>query len=95
MNPSAQASFLTEPKETSKLRNIYLETEMGILDILSLDNCHANFEALKSRATRVELFGFQCNFLSLDDLIQIKETMTRPKDKIVLEELKEIRARNS
>lgn len=95
MNPSHKPSFLEEPKSLVGLKNIYLETQAGILDIVSLDESLGSFEDLKSRALTVSLFGFDCQVLSLDDLIRIKETMTRPKDRIVLEELKELKKQNS
>lgn len=91
MNPSHQPSFLDEPKNISDLKNIYLETDAGILDVVSLDKSLGSFAELKSRALTVNLFGFDCSVLSLDDLIRIKQTMRRPKDIIVLEELKALK----
>jgi hypothetical protein len=87
MNPSHKPSFLDEPKTTSDLSNIYLETTAGILDVVTLEKNLGSFEDLKSRAMKVNLFGYDCFVLSLDDLIQVKKTMGRPKDLIVLEEL--------
>ncbi len=94
MNPSPKPSFLEEPKNISGLQNIYLETNAGILDVVSLDKNLGSFDDLKSRATQVNLFGFNCYVLSLDDLIRVKETMRRPKDLIVLDELKALKNRN-
>ena len=91
MNPSHKASFLEEPADLSGLKNIYLETQAGILDIVTLDESLGSFEQLKSRALRVQLFGYECSVLSLDDLICIKESMNRPKDRIILEDLKAIK----
>ncbi|MCH2534625.1 MAG: hypothetical protein MK008_09320 [Bdellovibrionales bacterium] len=91
MNPSFKPSFLEEPKSIDGLNNIYLETTAGILDIVTLNKSLGSFEDLKSRALTVELFGYDCLVLSLDDLINIKESMNRTKDKIVLEELKQIK----
>lgn len=95
MNPSHKPSFLDEPKDLDGLKNIYLETNSGILDVVTLENELGSFEDLKSRATTVRLFGYDCHALSLDDLIQVKEKMKRPKDLIVLEELREIKKLNS
>lgn len=88
MNPSHKPSFLEEPKNLDGLNNIYLETNAGILDVMTLDKSHGSFEDLKGRALSVSLFGHECLVMSLDDLINIKEKMRRPKDIIVLEELK-------
>lgn len=95
MNPSHKASFLEEPKSLSGLNNIYLETAAGILDIVTLENSLGSFEDLKRRALTVNLFGYNCLVLSLDDLISTKEKMKRPKDLIVLEELRELKKQNN
>lgn len=91
MNPTHKPSFLEEPKSLSGVNNIYLETTAGILDVVSLDKTLGTFDDLKSRALTVSLFGYDCQILSLDDLISIKEKMKRPKDLIVLEELKALK----
>ncbi|MCB0411004.1 MAG: hypothetical protein KDD22_00665 [Bdellovibrionales bacterium] len=91
MKPNQKLSFLTEPKETSNLKNIYLETKAGILDVVSIDETIGSFGELKSRALEVELFGYRCRVLSLEDLISVKEKLKRPKDLIVLEELKALK----
>lgn len=94
MNPSNKPSFLNEPKSLSGIKNIYLETNAGILDIVTLDKTLGSFAELKSRALTVSLFGYDCLVLSLDDLIRVKEKMSRPKDIIVLEELKALKNLN-
>ncbi len=95
MNPSHKPSFLEEPKNLDGLNNIYLETTAGILDVVTLDKSLGSFEDLKNRALTVSLFGYECLVLSLDDLISIKEKMRRPKDLIVLEELRALRKSQS
>ena len=91
MNPSHKPSFFDEPKDFDGLKNIYLETKAGILDIVTLDESLGSFDDLKGRALTVNLFGQECDVLSLDDLIRVKELMRRPKDLIVLDELRAIR----
>jgi len=61
---------------------------------VTLDKSFGSFEDLKSRALTVSLFGFNCLVLSLDDLIRVKEKMSRPKDLIVLDELKALKKLN-
>ncbi|MDQ3264524.1 MAG: hypothetical protein M3Y59_12810 [Myxococcota bacterium] len=39
--------------------------------------------------------GLTVRVIALDDLIQVKDAMSRPKDKIAATELKAIRAANS
>jgi hypothetical protein len=91
MNPVHKPSFLNEPQNISDLKNIYLETTAGILDVVTLNSDLGSFAELKSRSMTVSLFGYDCHVLSLDDLIRVKETMRRPKDIIVLEELKALK----
>jgi hypothetical protein len=95
MNPSHRPSFLEQPKNLDGLQNIYLETTAGILDVVTLDKDIGTFGDLKKRALTVNLFGFDCLVLSLDDLIRIKEKMSRPKDLIVLDELRAIKNQQS
>ena len=75
MNPIHKPSFFDEPKEFESLKNIYLETNSGILDIVTLDESLGSFNALKGRALTVSLFGEECHVLSLDDLIRVKELL--------------------
>ncbi|MFN8790596.1 MAG: nucleotidyltransferase [Bdellovibrionales bacterium] len=91
MNPTHKPSFLDDPKEVHGLKNIYLETKAGILDVVTLDENLGSYQDLKDRAVVVTLFGHDCQVLSLDDLIAIKEKMGRRKDLIVLEELRAIK----
>lgn len=90
MNPSFKPSFFDFPSKLEGVNNIYLETELGVLDILSALNPIGAFEEVKKNAITVSLFGYPCKIVSLKDLIRIKETMTRPKDKETLLHLREI-----
>lgn len=91
MNPNHKPSFLENPKSTDGLNAIYLETDIGVLDILKSVNGVGPFEALNSKAVIVDLFGNPCKVISLDHLIQAKESMGREKDKSILNELYAIR----
>jgi predicted nucleotidyltransferase len=91
MNREAKLSFLEHPKKLSGINNLYLETDLGVLDVVSLDPELGDFGELYERAERVDLFGKECRVLSLDDLIKVKSRLGRTKDKIVLEELLEIK----
>jgi len=92
MNPSNPVSFLDHPEDASELKNIYLTTDLGVLDIMSEQPPVGDFQAVKSHAIEVALYGSKCLVISLDDLIAIKERMNRPKDLQALAELKKIRA---
>lgn len=80
-------SFLTEPREISSIKNLYLDTDLGPLDIVSEVKGVGNCERVKGCAVGVRLFGFSCKVISLDDLIAAKSAMGRAKDKAALIEL--------
>lgn len=91
MNLQAKVSFENRPAANEKVLNIYLQTDAGVLDVLSTVTGVGDFEELKRNAISIPLFGKQCLVISLDDLIKAKTAMTRLKDKIVLEELLRIK----
>jgi len=91
MNPSFKPSFMDYPQDLTGVNNIYLETDLGVLDILSSSEPAGNFQEIKSRAISISLYGYSCHVISIDDLIKIKETMKRPKDLQAVQELKLIR----
>lgn len=92
MNPNFSPSFMDYPKDSSQLKNIYLKTDLGVLDIMSELPPVGNFSRIKSHSIEVSLYGYICRVISIEDLIQIKEIMTRPKDKETLRHLKQIQS---
>lgn len=90
MNPNFKPSFLEYPESLAGLKNIYLETDLGILDVMSELRPIGDFERVKKNAIPIPLYGHQCWVVSVEDLIRIKETMTRPKDKETLLYLRNI-----
>lgn len=82
-----------DPDEFTHYRNLYLRTDLGKLDILGEIPPLSGYDEVASGAVRIELFGRECAVISLDHLITIKETVARPKDLIVVAELKAIRDR--
>lgn len=87
MNPNFQPSLEEYPTPGINLKNFYLSTSAGVLDILETVEPVGDFERIKKNSLTVTLFGQTCRVISLDDLIQVKESMTRPKDKSVLHDL--------
>ncbi|MBX7116884.1 MAG: hypothetical protein K1X64_21340 [Myxococcaceae bacterium] len=81
-------------EDLATFRNLYLETELGIIDMLGQVPPLGDYATLAARAKRVELFGRECRILSLDDLIAVKEFVRRPKDLLVATELRAIREQN-
>jgi predicted nucleotidyltransferase len=88
-------SFLTEPRDISSINNIYLDTDLGPLDILSEIKGVGSFERVKKDAITAKVFGFSCKVISLDDLIAAKKAMGRTKDQAALVELLAIKKKFS
>ena len=91
MNPKIKLSFLEHPKSIDGLNNIYLQTDLGILDILSETQPAGDFQTIKTNSIEIPLYGHKCNVISLDDLIKVKEAMNRPKDIQAVIELKKVK----
>ncbi len=83
-------SFLEHPKDSTGLSNIYLETDLGVLDVLGEVTGVGDFHAIKSHAIEISYMDYRCKVISIEDLIRVKERMTRDKDKSLLVELKAI-----
>ena len=90
MHPQ-KPSFLEQPKKTENIKNLYLETNLGILDVLSEIQGVGNFESVKKGAVSISLFGHHCFIMGLDDLIKVKKNLGRAKDIALYQELLEIK----
>ncbi|KIG16259.1 hypothetical protein DB30_04719 [Enhygromyxa salina] len=78
--------------ELTKFRLLLLDTDIGRLDVLGTVEPLGGFEDID--AIEMELLpGQPVQVLSLDQLIEVKAHLQRPKDKIVEAELRSIRAR--
>ena len=80
-------------EELSAFKNLYFSTDIGIIDLLGSVPPLGAYERVKRAASEFELFGLKCRVISLDDLIEVKAFVGRPKDKLVEVELRAIRAR--
>jgi predicted nucleotidyltransferase len=86
-------SFLDFPPSGQSLNNLYLQTDMGVIDILSSILGVGDFAELKSRAEELEVDGKRYLVISLEDLIQAKEALGREKDLLTAKELRAIAAK--
>lgn len=86
-------SFLDHPSDSETVQNLYLETDAGILDVLSRIDGVGDYQRLNSSAIEVELAGYKCRVISLSDLIRAKETIGREKDLLAAKELRAIAAK--
>jgi len=87
-------SFLDTPDPGVPLKNVYLETDLGPLDVMSSITGVGGFDVLRKDAVAFELFGRQVYVISVKDLIKAKEALGRHKDLLVAHELKAIVQRN-
>ena len=90
---SERLSFLKFPEVGEPVNDLYLETDVGVLDILSSVLGVGDFARLKSAAEKFEVDGRVCWVISLPDLIVAKEAVGRGKDKLTAVELRVIAAK--
>jgi len=82
--------------ELTGFRNLYLATDLGRLDLLGTLPPIKTPEEVHQRGVLMDLDeGLTVRVIALDDLIRVKDAMSRPKDKIAATELKAIRAAKS
>jgi hypothetical protein len=75
------------------LKNIYLTTDLGILDCLSQVAGVGDFEAVLRQSEAKEFPFGRCYMLSIDALIQAKQAAGRPHDLIAVRQLQAIKER--
>lgn len=83
-------SFLDNPDPGVPLNNLYLQTDLGPLDLLSTITGVGDFERVRSAAIQVELFGQTVDVMAIEDLIQAKQAIGREKDWLAVKELRAI-----
>jgi Nucleotidyl transferase of unknown function (DUF2204) len=88
---SQKFSFLDTPDPEVDVQNLYLETELGTVDLLSSVLGVGDFERVRAGSVEIEVFGRHCRVISLEDLIQAKEALSRDKDVFAAKELRAIR----
>ena len=74
-------------------QNLDLVTDEGILDLLGEIVAVGGYEQVAANAIRLDLGGFTCQVLGLEDLITCKRALGRPKDRQVVSELELVRQR--
>jgi predicted nucleotidyltransferase len=88
-------SFLDVPPAGTSLANLYLETDAGIVDVLTNVLGIGDYTRLRQSAAEVPLFGRRCAVISLEDLIAAKEAVGREKDLLAVKELRAIAAKRA
>jgi predicted nucleotidyltransferase len=91
-NSSPRMSFLDTPGSGVSLKNLYLQTDLGALDLLGSITGVGDLDRVRASAIEVQLFGRKVKVMGLEQLIVAKEAVGRPKDLQVATELRAIAA---
>ncbi len=86
-------SFLLYPPAGEMINNLYLQTDMGMVDILTSIKGVGDYARLNATAEELEVDGQKVRVISLGDLITAKEAMGREKDLLTAKELRAIAAK--
>lgn len=87
-------SFLDTPDPGVPLKNAYLQTDLGPLDILGSITGVGEFSEVRKRAVRVAIFDRSVFVMDIGDLIKAKEALGREKDFLAAKELRAIAEKN-
>jgi hypothetical protein len=84
---------LALPEQCAGLKNLYLKTDMGVVDCLSEVLGVGDFDTVLLHSVELELPFGSCRLLDLDALIRAKEAMNRDHDRVAVRQLREIKRR--
>jgi hypothetical protein len=77
----------------ARLKNLYLETDLGVLDCLSEVLGVGDFDEVLRQSIEINTPSGKCRVLSLEALIRAKDALGRPQDKLAVLQLQVIRER--
>jgi hypothetical protein len=83
------------PEQRASLKNLYVRTDLGVVDCLGEVLGLGGFDQVAQRAVEVDVPGGKCRVLDLEALIRAKEAMARDHDRITVRQLKEIQKRQA
>jgi hypothetical protein len=92
MTPQKLPLVLTD-ELCARLRNLYLETDLGVLDCLSEILGVGDYDEVARRSVELSLPAGKCRVLDINALIQAKLAMKRPQDILAVEQLRAIMER--
>jgi hypothetical protein len=81
------------PEQCAGLKNLYLKTDLGIVDCLGEVLGVGDFEAVWRQSVELRLPFGTCRVLSLEATIRAKEAMNRDHDRIAVRQLRAIQKR--
>lgn len=83
------------PQQCATLKNLYLKTDLGVLDCIAEVLGIGDFEDVLKNSVIAELPFGEIRVLDIDALIQAKEAMHRDHDIITVKHLKTIKSQQS
>jgi len=83
------------PELCASLKNLYLQTDLGVVDCLGEILGVGDFDEVARHAVELELPIGKCRVIDLETLIRAKEAMGRDHDRITVKHLKEIQKRQN
>lgn len=87
---SNRLSFLENPEPGTPLNNLYLQTDLGPLDLMSSITGVGDYARVAAGSIEIELFGRRVRVIGLEDLILAKLALGREKDLLAVKELRAI-----
>jgi predicted nucleotidyltransferase len=90
MTPARLPLELTSAN-AGQFKNLYLDTDIGQLDCLSFVDGLGDYGKVKEGSMLIEVEGVKMRTLSIEALIEAKKAMNRPRDREMIEQLKEIK----
>ncbi len=91
--PRTDLPLALTPAQCASLKNLYLQTDLGILDCLGEIKAVGGYDEVAKHAVELELPIGKCHVIDLDTLIVAKEAMDRDHDRITVKDLKDIKKR--
>jgi hypothetical protein len=79
------------PEQCAELKNLYIRTDLGIVDCLGCVRSVGAFDEVLSHSIEIQLPAGPIRILDIDTLIKAKEAMGRPHDLIAVQHLKAVR----
>lgn len=83
--------FVPDGRSLKGIEILCLDTSLGPLDVLSRPSGAPPYEQLRRRAKRVDIGATAVLIASVDDLLEMKRTANRDKDKLDVEALETIK----
>jgi hypothetical protein len=89
--PRTDLPLALTPEQCAQLKNLYLKTDLGIVDCQVVGV--GDFDEVAKHSVELELPIGKCRVLDLDTLIVAKEAMGRDHDRLTVKHLREIKKR--